>query len=95
MKRETFLKIDYRFTKSRSVFLCGFVSFMAERGYGENADKLIRQYIPKGTDFDADRCLHSQSAYKINRRPRNKLNFLSPKIVFFRFINNFAHACRA
>ena len=30
--------------------------------------------------------------YKINRRPRKKLNFESPKIVFFRKIANFAVA---
>lgn len=64
-----------------------------QKGAIENANKLIRQYIPKGTDFSSlsDRFIH-QIQLKINRRPRKKLNFESPKNVFFRKIANFALA---
>ncbi len=56
-----------------------------QKGAVENANKLLRQYFPKGTDFrlvsQAD--LDAVQA-KINRRPREKLNFSSPKIEFFK-----------
>ncbi len=59
-----------------------------QKGCIENANKLIRQYIPKNMDFS----LISQDfvksiQYKINARPRKKLNFDSPKKVFFNFIS--------
>ncbi|MDE7180775.1 MAG: IS30 family transposase [Muribaculaceae bacterium] len=64
-----------------------------QKGAIENANKLIRQYIPKGTDFSTltDTFIR-KIQYKINRRPRKKLNFESPKTVFFRQIANFAVA---
>lgn len=50
-----------------------------ERGCNENTNGLIRQYIPKGTDFDALSDEFIQAVQdKLNRRPRKKLNFLSP-----------------
>lgn len=64
-----------------------------QKGAIENANKLIRQYIPKGTDFSTfsdDFIMKIQ--HKLNRRPRKKLNFESPKNVFFRIIANFAVA---
>lgn len=64
-----------------------------QKGAIENANKLIRQYIPKGTDFsDLSDAFIRKIQYKINRRPRKKLNFDSPKNVFFRLIANFALA---
>ena len=56
-----------------------------QKGAIENANKLIRQYIPKGTDFDdiTDEQI-KQIQYKINRRPRKKLGFSSPKVEFFK-----------
>lgn len=64
-----------------------------QKGAIENANKHIRQYIPKGTFFSTltDEFIR-KIQYKINRRPRKKLNFESPKIVFFRKIANFAVA---
>lgn len=64
-----------------------------QKGAIENANKLIRQYIPKGTDFSTltDSFIR-KIQHKINRRPRKKLNFESPKNVFFRQIANFALA---
>ena len=64
-----------------------------QKGAIENANKLIRQYIPKGTDFSTlTDAFIRKIQYKINRRPRKKLNFESPKTVFFRRITNFALA---
>jgi IS30 family transposase len=64
-----------------------------QKGAIENANKLIRQYIPKGTDFStvSDEFIR-KIQYKINRRPRKKLNFKSPKQVFFKQITIFALA---
>lgn len=58
-----------------------------QKGAVENANKLFRQYFPKGTDFR----LIEQSQFdaiqaKINRRPREKLIFSSPIIEFFKLL---------
>ena len=56
-----------------------------QKGAVENANKLFRQYFPKGTDFrevTQDKLDRIQA--KINRRPREKLNFYSPKDEFFK-----------
>lgn len=64
-----------------------------QKGAIENANKLIRQYIPKGTDFSTlTDAFIREIQHKINRRPRKKLNFDTPKNVFFRKIANFAVA---
>ena len=55
-----------------------------ERGSNENANGLIRQYFPKGTNFsdltDAD---ISRVEMRLNHRPRKCLGFSSPYMVFF------------
>ena len=59
-----------------------------QKGAVENANKLLRQYFPKGTDFrivDQEELDRIQA--KINRRPRQKLNFSSPKEIFFNSID--------
>lgn len=58
-----------------------------EKGCIEYHNKLIRQYIPKGTDFNniTDRML-KEIVIKINRRPRLKLGFSTPVAEFFKFI---------
>lgn len=57
----------------------------AQKGAIENANKLLRQYFPKGTDFrEVDQSELDDIQKKINRRPRQKLNFISPKQVFFK-----------
>ena len=55
-----------------------------QKGAIENANKLVRQYIPKGTDFNTitDHSI-KEIQKKINRRPREKLDFRSPKECFF------------
>ena len=58
-----------------------------EKGCIEYHNKLIRQYIPKGTNFDdiSDQMLN-EIVIKINRRPRQKLDFSTPVAEFFKFI---------
>lgn len=58
-----------------------------QKGAIENTNKLVRQYIPKGTDFRdlTDEFIRSVQL-KINRRPRKKLNFSTPKDEFFRLL---------
>lgn len=56
-----------------------------QKGLVEYTNKLIRQYIPKGTDFDqfsANKLMDIQK--KLNSRPRKKPNFSTPKREFFR-----------
>lgn len=58
-----------------------------QKGAIENANKLIRKYIPKKSNFDDfsdKRILEIQK--KINRRPREKLNFDSPLKRFFSIV---------
>ena len=61
----------------------------AQKGLIENTNKLIRQYIPKKTNFNK---LNEQQIkniqYKLNNRPREKLNFYSPKEIFFLNLNS-------
>jgi len=55
----------------------------------ENTNKLVRQYIPKGTNFNTvNQQQIKQIKYKINNRPRQKLNFYSPKEIFFLNLQN-------
>ncbi len=56
-----------------------------QKGAIENANKLIRQYFPKGTDFRqvSDREVR-QVQYKLNRRPREKINFSTPLKEFYK-----------
>ena len=58
-----------------------------QKGAVENANKLLRQYFPKGTDFRTiDQSQLDRIQAKINRRPREKLNFSSPKVEFFKLL---------
>jgi len=56
-----------------------------QKGAIENANKLIRQYFPKGTDF---RLVSDQDVkevqHKLNRRPREKINFSTPLKEFYK-----------
>ena len=58
-----------------------------QKGTIENTNKLIRQYIPKQANFDeyTDKRIAGIQK-KINRRPRQKLNFRTPKAEFFKRI---------
>lgn len=58
-----------------------------QKGAVENANKLLRQYFPKGTDFrDVKQVDLDRIQIKINSRPRKKLNFSTPKKEFFKHI---------
>lgn len=55
-----------------------------ERGTNENTNGLIRQYFPKGTDFNkvsVEELMHVQN--KLNNRPRKCLGFRTPMQVFW------------
>lgn len=54
-----------------------------ERGANENLNGLIRQYIPKKSDFEliSDEFIQ-EIQDKLNNRPRKRLNFESPISVF-------------
>jgi IS30 family transposase len=61
-----------------------------QRGLNENTNGLIRQYVPKKQTFKnySDEILLNFQ-HKINKRPRKKLNFDTPKNRFFYLLNNF------
>ena len=59
-----------------------------QKGSIENANKLIRKYIPKKADFcDFTDKYIKKVQYKLNSRPREKLNFDTPKCRFFNFFD--------
>ena len=60
-----------------------------EKGLIEYTNKLYRQYIPKGANFDdfTDQDIKNIQ-YKINRRPRKKLGFKTPKFCFYSAISS-------
>ena len=64
-----------------------------QKGAVENVNKLIRQYIPKKSNFNnfSDQYIKNV-AKKLNLRPRKKLGFSNPKTEFFKQIANFALA---
>lgn len=54
-----------------------------ERGTNENTNGLIRQYFPKGTEFDRVSTRQIRRAQRqLNDRPRAVLNYLKPDEVF-------------
>lgn len=61
-----------------------------QKGAVENVNKLIRQYIPKKSNF-TDAYIKNVGK-KLNLRPRKKLYFSTPKEVFFKQIAIFALA---
>ena len=60
-----------------------------ERGTNENTNGLIRQFFPKGTDFNkVSRYEVKKAQDLLNGRPRQTLNFQKPYEVFNQLINN-------
>ena len=64
-----------------------------QKGAVENVNKLIRQYIPKKSNFNdfSDEYIRSVGR-KLNLRPRKRLGFSTPKHEVFKQIANFALA---
>lgn len=64
-----------------------------QKGAVENVNKLIRQYIPKKSNFNdfSDEYIRNVGR-KLNLRPRKRLGFSTPKVEFFKQIANFALA---
>lgn len=61
-----------------------------ERGTNENTNGLIRQYFPKGTDFNQVTLKEIKFAqHRLNGRPRKALGFRKPYEVFKELINQF------
>ena len=59
-----------------------------ERGANENTNGLIRQYIPKGTDFSEITNKQIKRIENIlNNRPRKRLGYLTPNEKFKQIIN--------
>lgn len=63
-----------------------------QKGAVENTNKLIRQYIPKGTDISSitERRIAVIQA-KINRRPRERLKFSTPVREFLQKLSVILH----
>ena len=60
-----------------------------EKGLIENTNKLVRQYIPKKTNFDTiNQQQIKEIQYKLNNRPRKNLKFKTPKEIFFLNLQN-------
>ena len=60
-----------------------------QRGLSENTNKLIRQYIPKNTNFaNIEQKYINDICLKLNSRPRKKLNYMTPTQVFLGNIEN-------
>jgi transposase, IS30 family len=60
-----------------------------ERGSNENLNGLVRQYFPKGYDFDLitdERVKEVQE--KLNNRPRKRFGFQTPNQVYLQTLNN-------
>ena len=61
-----------------------------EKGLIENTNKLIRQYIPKKSNFnELTPQIIKEIQYKINNRPRANLKFYSPKEIFYLNLQNY------
>ena len=58
-----------------------------ERGTNENTNGLIRWYLPKGTDFATiPETVISEIEYRLNTRPRKRLDWQTPLEVFNSFV---------
>jgi len=63
-----------------------------ERGTNENTNMLIRDYFPKGTDFDkVSKKEMKRVQHELNERIRKTLNWKSPKAVFEQEILNLSN----
>lgn len=73
------LNVDYYFADPYSSW---------QRGANENLNGLLRQYIPKKTDFtELTQEQIDQYCEKLNNRPRKRFGFKSPKFMMLKLIN--------
>jgi IS30 family transposase len=64
-----------------------------QRGNNENTNGLLRQYMPKVTDFShLTRDDLDAIAYQMNTRPRIVLNYRSPLGVYSKILDNMKQA---
>ena len=65
-----------------------------ERGTNENTNGLLREFIPKGTDFNtvSDQDLDCYVSL-INNRPRKRLGFMTPYEVLQQEIQGINECC--
>ncbi len=89
-----FAKHKYISKKLGALFYFAHPYSSWERGLNEYTNRLIRQYIPKKTDFKSVNHLYvNEVTKKLNRRPRKKLDYNTPGKVFLtKFDNNVALA---
>jgi IS30 family transposase len=74
------LEIDYYFANP----YCSW-----ERGANENLNGLVRQYFPKGSNFEMITDVQVQIVVeKLNNRPRKRHQFDSPNEVYLQLLNN-------
>ena len=60
-----------------------------ERGTNENTNGLIRQYFPKGTDFnEVSKYEVKRAQHRLNGRPRKTLDYSTPYESFNQLINS-------
>lgn len=70
--------------RTRAVFYFAMPYHSWERGSNENANGLIRQYLPKGTSMAALTQQHCNAiAQKLNQRPRKRLGFRTPLECYY------------
>ena len=75
-----FLSIDYYFAHPYHSW---------ERGSNENLNGLIRQYIPKKTDFNTITDQYIETVQQeLNNRPRERFNFKNPNFVMNQLLFN-------
>ena len=53
-----------------------------ERGSNENTNRLIREYLPKGTDIPQHQPYLTAIAEELNECPRATLGYLTPREAF-------------
>ena len=60
-----------------------------QRGANENLNGLVRQYFPKGSNFDnITETAVKETENILNNRPRKRFGFKTPNEVFATFVNN-------
>ena len=82
-RKEHFRK-ERKFTKEMKPIFFAHPYSSWERGLSEHTNGIVRQYIPKNTDFKdiTDKEIREYQ-YKINNRPRKVLMFKKPKDLFY------------